>query len=993
MDPNEASTLLDKWGSDTNTPSLQPILDVEKPTGTGAQPEPQETNEQGIPVLPDQPTVERFRKAYQERNQKEDVPLDIDTGLSAGLRARMSFRSTPEDQFKFLQKEYGDDNVRLSEDNVPIVRITDPKTKKSTDFRSNPIGAHPKDIVELAGQIPDIAASLLADRFIPGGSLYGGKLSKEGGIGRKLLSLIVMAGGQETGGATKDVATRFLDKSPVNLDEIAKRRALNFGEDLAVGGALGSTAKAATKIGSPFNKLTQETLDHRAAMEHFGGVGFNYPSTAAEMTGSPLLGRVEAYNRPLPGSSSVFNRISEEQKKTVQDIQKYMMDFSPNAPSLEESGAQAMGALSSKATPTAEAAETAESALKKTGTSEAARQMGRKIVDQPSINPSELGGNLRASAIAKRDAFRDESNALYQKVYQHPDANQFNIDSSSLADKARKLLDKLPAAETRVSEPSQMVDRYGHPILRDIEGKEIQRNFVSPSVLTKLNDLSALKDGKFRLGDLLQMRTEVSNEIQRGKAIGNVKDHWMQEIHKALDESINDGLGKLKSPELKNLWTQANKHYADNVGKFNTSGISDLFRDPEEPGFVGNKALVTRAMSGDNAEDVFGSYKQFFGRNSTEVNGLKQAVKDRIFNDAFDHSTQTVSGDKLLQGLGDFFNKNPSMAKEVFGNSATGIMQVGKGLSAGSSMEKAMSKVVDLKNIINSKFSPSEISDLTKRGDLTFSKLSELADAKEKMGQMYRNRIVSQVTKGDLSGAKMNPSSFVEFMSTKADPEDIHHAIALLSDRPDVMQQIKSRTIQQIFDQATVRGGESAGVRLADSPGEITSSGMLKALGDSTQKERYRSILGADTYRDMEELAKLLGPKETQQRAFSAAGGLAAGSRIHQLIKFPLKYASNFVTSAIEANIYANRGIRDYLANQVVTPEKSSALIYGAITSEPIIKAMTYQFGKEATRKYYSQIKQSFLDAQNEGRTPDETEDQKREKYRKVVESWGNSIR
>lgn len=937
------------------TQALKPVLDVGTRPGS-AQPTPPDVSETGVALAPGENNVSGMLDAYKSRNQQDDVPLDIDTGVPGLMRARLAFLGQMDKEVKVLQKQYGEQNVRMSDDGNLIVRTVDSKTGSPKDVLVDPKGTDPNDLWNAAAVVPEVVGYYLGTRYTPWGQK--GKLP---GMANKLKAIIAGSLGQEGAGAAKDIITSADEGQNLDLGDVAKRRLTNLPMDVGVGSAMGVAGKMTGKIISPFSNVTPEIMEARAAAEYWANRGLPYTATAAEKTGSPFLGRLEAYTSKIPGSSSVFDKIAAMQKQQVQKIQDYMMDFRPDAPSLESTGDEAMGALRAKATPAVEAANALEADAAQTGTREVAQALGKSSVSTPSVIPSQVGKDIRASAMAKREAFKGESNTLYGKVYAHPLAQQYNLDATGLANDAKDLLKKLPAPETITEKPTGILDKYGNAILRDEAGQKVMRNFVPQNVLSKLNDLTTLKGGKLRLGDLLKMRTDVSNEIAQGEAIPGMNTHYLGEIRGMLTKSIDENLSKLPDPELKNLWQAANKHYADNVGKFQKSGISELFRDPEQGNYLGDNSIVARAMQGDKGADVFNSYKEFFGATSPEFNNLKSAISERMFGDSFNHATGTINGGRLLQNLGEIFSKNPDVANEVFGKNAKQLSLLGKSLTATDAMSKAAVGGGNSAKILEQNFTPLEIQNLIKTKNLTYSKLLELADAKERMGQMYRNKIVGQATQGQLTADHINPSNFVEFMSTKADPSDIHHAVALISDRPEVLQDIKSRTVQQILDRATVRGGESVSARLAERPGEVTSSSLIKALGDSTQKDRYRAILGNETYTDLEQLAKLLGPKEAQQTTFSAAGGLAAGMQTHNMMHHLEKYVKGFIVNALEANAYTMPGLKAYLSNTTVTPANEGKIMYGFITSSPMITAMERQFGPKMTQKIYSDIKSGYM--------------------------------
>lgn len=921
------------------------------------------------------------REDYRYVNKQGDVPLDIESGIDPWTRSMLSFRRTQDDQLAYLEKKYGKGSVRMSSDGVPIVRVIDSQTKKPKDVRATEMGMSLKDFLDLSGQVPEIAGGILAARF------GGGAGAAEKGVIPRLGNILSMSVGQEAVGGVKDATVRGIDDQPVNFEEIAKSRASMLPIDVAAGagiGAIGGMVKGGSRLISPFANPNEVTTQFRDAVKYFKDKGIELPMTPGEASGSSLLLRTEAMARQLPGSSGVMKDIVEKQNAAMARIQKTAMGLPLDAttsslPTDEQAGKKAISALGDKVAPFEEQKATAKEELAQTGTKEieSALQTGAPV-DVP-----KLGQQLRKSALSKREVFQAQSAADYGKVYEHPLANQYVLSADKLSTDAKGLLAKLPAPESITETPTGITDRYGNEILRDEAGSKIMRNFVPPNVLTKLNDLAALKGGKFRLGDLLKMRTDVANDIAQGEAIPGMNTHYLSQIKGMIDDTLKGELGKY--PELKNLWQTANDNYAKGVQPFQKTGISELYKEQGQGGYVGDTQAVERAMGSGKGQDMFAAYKEFFGEQSPEYQGLKRAVVDKLLGTSRNTENALIDPRAFLRNLGNLATASPNTVKDVFGNKLTDLVNIGQIMTAtdsadrfaASGYDKALAQHIPVKDLMS----------MIARGEPTSLKLMNLIATEKAAGVVYRNSVLKQIAKGTFTGDSVKPSQFIRYFSTQAEPTDVHQVISMLGDKPAVLQDIRSKVAQDIFDRAypTAQSIDNPAL-LSGEPRVLSQQGLQNALGDATQRERYKAILGADTYQDIQNLTKYLAPRGIGERAFSAAGGLSAGQQIAGLIqKGDLKYLAQGAKNWLMAQMYTHPTIRAWASNTAMPTVYTSGFTRYLIASTPIVQAAYKEFGEKRAKEMMAEANASIdrVASENQGKPMDDQ--QRMEQYQKML--------
>jgi hypothetical protein len=971
----------------TNTPVLSDALGLSVPDALPPDdmPSPAPQTMRG--------RILREESAFNEANTVPGTEFDTQSGADAWTRFRLASERTQADKMAYLTKHFGEGNVRMATDGTPIVKVEDEKHPGTfKDILVNPEKITAGDFFALAGHAPEIVGSMLA--------LYAGGTSKVGMLA-KLRNLAVMAAGQEGGGAIQDVANRKASGQPVDPHEIVGSRAEMAGYDMAAGALLGTLGKAGSKLKAPFASADLEAADARAAAKYLGNRlspgntlpmswpadaplpfywpnpsanGYKIPQTVGEATGNKFFQRVEAQVGQKPGSSAAFEAIRKEQNAALVKIQNMALGLPADAteadvaalPTSEETGTKAMEAIEGKVAPAKAAVDAAGKDLAETGSAEIRKGLG--ATGAGPVDVPALGARMRAVAMARREQFEAKSAEDYGKVYAHPLANSYVLSSDKLAADASALLKQLPAPETITETPTGIVDQFGNEILRDESGRKVMRNFVPPNVLTKLNDLSALKGGKFRLGDLLKMRTDVSNDIAQGEAIPGMNTHYLSQIRGMLTDTINSELDKLPDDSLKTLWKTANDNYAAGVKQFTKTGISELYRAPEQGGYLGDSQVVRRALSGPNAVDQFRAYKEFYGENSPEFKAVKQSVLDDLVGRSEQTSVRIpgageplIDANKFVQNLVALKQNQPEIANEVLPNSTklanSGLlMQAGLDTAVGKAPAQAFS----------GKVSVSDLEGLVRSGDLTATRLNALIDKQDQLSTIYQNKIIHQIATGKFIGDKINPTEFASRFAS-AEPKDIHQVMAMLSDRPDILQEIKSATVRDIFNDATVLKGQTAGQLLKDLPGQVNSSGLIGALGDRTQKERFRAILGDMTYKDIEEMAKFLGPMEKTQQVYKSAAGLQIGAQIAGLERGGVfKFGGQVLRGMFIGTTLTSPPIRAWLSNVAVTPENASAVANAMIASTPFVEQLYRTLGPDEGARVASEMRESIQMAAKE---------------------------
>lgn len=895
--------------ADTNAISLLPATEqeVQRASANYAQ------TRAASPVVQDQQPG--GDEALVKLGARPGVPMDMESGIPFMTRLRSEFQPTPEEEEKALTNVYGQGNVRRN--GFGWLIVTKPgKDGKPTDTLVDPVGVDTGDLATVLKAMP---------------SIIGGGLAMKGasfapGIVNAGMNLLRMTAGSRVAQGLTDAAVRESEGNPVNPGEIAQTQAGGAALDLALGAGIGLGAKAVGTAISPFAKPSGLQFDARSAQRYFfDKYGVWLDMTPAEMTGSGLLQRLEALEAQKPGASIPFEKLMKARQESIEELRR--MALNGNVPSEEEVARKALSAIGSKLAPLDRAVESAAFETRVAAENEIASTIGTKVDD------AALGKSMRERAEALRAEFQAKSKAEYDKVYSNPLTQEKNISGGPLADDAVELEKKLPSINERVNRIDY--DQYGNPIevqATKVGSGQVLKEFVPDSVLPKLQALKRGASDNFRLDELIAMRGEISNDIAQGEAVPGVQTRYLGKLRDALTTRIKEGLQKL-DPQLLSDWETANKNYAEGIAKFQKHGISNFFKHPEQPGFLGDTKIVNRVM-GEEGRDLYAAYKDFFGANSPEMAGVAQAARDDVLG--LSNLSTTIDARGLASRLEALDRSNPELLKDAFGANAKKLRESAKALSAARGENLPQNELLEA---INS-------------GNLSGKKLLEMQAAQAKRDDVYRNTLLKKISAGNIEAERIKPSEFVNSFVFKSEPAELKEAMGQLVGHPEIQEDIRRLTFQRVLDDATVVN-KSTGMQT------LSANDLEKVLGNEVDSKRLRTVLGPSTFEDLVQLKNFLKPGTVQQQAMRSAGGLSAGMQIAGLAEGGLgTYVPRAVKNFVLAQIYTNPATRAWIGNTAMDAGKTALVVNSLIASTPFLEALTKTTTQAGARKAVLSLKE-----------------------------------
>ncbi len=917
----------------------------------------------GAPTPPStftRPTAKSSQERFREEHAQPGVPLDVESGVPTWQKLMLEARRSRENQIKYLEGKYGEDNLRETRDGELFVKIPDPENKgKQKELLVFPHGKMTaSDLLSLSMAMPEVAG------WVAGEKLAGkipGMMTPAGNEARGLLPAAARLGagavGAETAGlVTKDLPANVYDFNSLNLTKAMEGRGEQAAADVGVGAVLGGVGKAIRFARAPLagsrGQLELDALQARKDLQAKYG-GRQVPFSVGESTGVPLFARSEAFVEKEPGGSGPIRKVKAQQEEALRELQRKMMGTS--IPLDEEVGQKAIAEIQSKIEPAVKGEETARGEL-------GAQAQGSlegiiSGVTQPSreLYKAALGGDIRSAVVAKRDAAKAEADRLYGEVRSAEGGTGKAFNGKPLQDRFNDILSSLPSVEETVTKPSTMLGPTGKPAFETTETKQsLLEKWPPDKLLARLREITSLKDPKFALSDLQQMRRDIYDDITKSEGKPELGVHYLAEIGQAITSFMKESIDALPSGDLKTALQAADKHYREQVVPFNRTGLTELFRAASEPGFVPDNQIVNRVLGGDNAYKNWQLMKETLGDTSTEFMRMKRAVADNILEASRLPGEQTIDAKSFAQNFYTFRRLNREISDDVFSPAEQSLFREARFLqyAQGDKMDAA------------------EVQKLLRSGSPTRAKLQALVDAERAKDTLYKNQIIKAIGDGKIDETTLRPTDFVNRLLSNSSfgVKDTKQVMNLLSSNPALRQEMRQKAFERIFRDAArpAKAEDITRTAAGDNTHILSGVSLNQALKDKAYRSKIETVLGPDYFSDLQNYIKLTAPLEKKEEAYALAGGLAAGSRIGQLEKVLegrgglLKFAGNTMRSFVFSWALSNPVMRAWLSRTASDPAGARSAVVMALTSPPFIQAVAKEFPGVTGARFINNLRQSI---------------------------------
>jgi hypothetical protein len=889
--------------------------------------------------------------SFQEKHGRigpdgERVPIDTDSGMDKSEYWRLAAQRDPDSQLAVLKKLYPDRNSRILDSGDVSLEVIDSKTGKPKDVMLNPSGVNAHDLIDLAVQAPEIGASIATAIATRG----RGTLKT---VAQMILSSV--AGGAT--GAARDAGARAAEGIPIRPGEIAKTRGAETALDLFLQGA-GSVAGKSTRIMSPFAKeIKPGTLefDLNQARDFFKkNFGVDYPVTPGESTGSVALRAVEAAETPQPGARTVMNSLREKGDATVREIQKVSLGtVTPE----EEIGKRGLQQLRNNIVePLEKALDEAREQASKKGQNRIVSLLDDAVgaTSSARVTPSMAGADTLKEFETKLAGAEAKVRAAYDKVNEIPGGTGDVLSGTPAARVAKEIRDELPTVQT--TKETVQYDQYGNPMARQKPSTEILKSGVPDGLLKALDDLEGLRNGKVSLQTLTNMKKAAFDAIAAFKtAHGDSKDRWFTKIAMAYEQGIEKGIAETGDPALKQALTDAKETYKRELLPFERPGVKELAKGEFDSARLSPEQITDRLFEGPKAIENFRMLKQVLGSGNPVFRTLKRAWADTQLT----KYTDPITGEINAKGLSDTLDKmvveRPELAAELFGKNY-------KELASALRYQRQFKNVKSVDD--------GEIKTLLSLRDPSRDDLANIIAMQKTRDKAYVNSMLKDIADGIQTESGIKPTEFLKRIRNTDTPSKDVELILSSMDKP-TREAIATAKMYELLDAASVVESKTAVSGLMDGGAlNISPKALASAMGRAGTPERARNELllrsappapGGYTREDvLENLVKLLLPREAKSDAFRSAGSIAGGAEVLRATRGPIQYAKNFVKKAILATAYTSELGHKLISNQKIGPAESAAFANILIASEPFIRRATDTFGPEMAKEIVADAKESI---------------------------------
>lgn len=884
---------------------------------------------------------------YVQRNAQPGVRLDVQDEVGPWIALMTAFRSEKDQKLKFLADVFGPDNVRADDQGDPLIRVTDKSTGQPKDIPLNASGMSVNDLMTVVSAIPQGAValkSIMTGRGIP-------KIGQVKGAKGFLRDVTAGSIGAEAAGAAQDVATRAYDEMPIELSDILYERAKQVPADMAMDFALAGAGRVANfakrgitqgdwGVASPLWRFRGNIQNDAIEAQKFikDKTGIDIPMTAAETTGIPFIAKLYEYVYKHPAGASPILAEREVKDAAKKAFQEWLIEPATLADD-ELIGRQAIQMLDALKSRTAEGVESAAKAAK-TDITQRIGSIGGKISNSPQMAFEEVGDSVRKKIVSGRDTAKAEQRAMREEIASMEGGTGKIFDSQiiGLQDRAKKQLAGLPAPEKTITEQSTLIDEFGNSQKVTKTGQVLEKEFVPSKVVERLKSLT--EDKKYSLSDLIQMRSDVYEDITAGQAVPNTGTHYLNEIGKMLTSAIDEGIEKLPNGQLKTKLVAANKQYKEKVIPYESSGISDLFKQVTEPGFVENTDVVSRLMrDGDKYQRTV----QFIGTDSAEHKALKRSVFDQLMIDsAEDLEGKVLNPQSLARNLREMA-KNPktrAIFKDVFGPKGQQIANESSFLESVNMIESGKIPKEDLEKVLT--------------GNAPAS-LKSLVSAYKKKQEVFNNKVIRDLVSGELEPSKIKSEDFVNYFVDAGSFSEIAQAWGHLASDPQLQDQIRRKMIEQVFARArrSVEPADIAAKLRGDKTHVVSSDALYKALGNDENQKKLALIIGKDRMDLLKASTSMQAAEDWAKMEAGETGIFASGNAVGGVLRMKpsvtglSKEAMDFIKYKMIAVMISSPGFRKAISS-TYTPKEIPWLAKAVVTSQPFVEAVVEDAGNNS---------------------------------------------
>lgn len=852
--------------------------------------------------------IERARERYGDNvNLTEGAPL-LD-------RIATSFMRDTKDRITYYKSQYGDDAVRVAQDEngEDILIIRKPNGE---EILVDEVGMSQRDMADMAGYLPEVVGTFvgagLAGRF--GGGL----------VRKKVMKYILEAAGAsaaaQTTGAAQDAIVRVSVGNDIDVPEIAfergKRAAHDFAADMIMGAGIRVAKRGGNFMLNPARTLKSSYAGVRDMATQSADKIYkltrgevDIPLDPATMTESDFVSRMQSFILNMPGGSALKDLI-DKQKDSLRDVYKYLAGNAEDLTSFQ-TGRNVIQVLENKVDNLGQYKEVVRNKVVDSGV----RNLN-KIYDNASVGRfgkgtyrETVGQAIRDEARLQRRLFKDESNKLFSLAENTAEMRGPIFDMTGFKAVAEQLYQKG---------------------LKDVESGGTIDEVLSPTV-KKFIDIARKSDNKVNYLEIKDLRGTLNDAFAQDSALGDYTNRQLSQLSETLTASVSEAGG---NKEVQKALRAANTFYSKHAKKFQTNLFEKIHKDPRKGG-IANADLASSLIKGRS--ENYDELMELMGHSPDAQNLIKRTVVNDLIERFSDGNT--VNASEMLRFISDPEKANRKVIDDVFGKKK--FTQLKQEL-------KLLEKVND------PRVKSSDLEDLIASGNVSRARVEKLIKARKQEESVYRNTIIKQVLDGDVDA--FNPQEFVDKALVSGNVDELGKVMQMIRGTQAEVD-FKRKVIQKYFYSAAKKEDPEdfakAGVLIDPNRMKQLLKGDKGGIKDAKQK--LETILSEEEMDLFNNLVNVSAATGVSSRTGKVAGGLAAGGLINSMITSgPLRTMTSTVKYAFAAHMITNPVTLQWLRNNAEIGDLPDISRY-VLTSPTFIAAVLNDgnYEREASRLFY----------------------------------------
>jgi hypothetical protein len=850
-----------------------------------------------------------------------NIPVDTQTGADASTRASLSFRPTMDEKLKFLEGEYGKENVFLRQGQL-FIRTPDGEGGQ-VDLKVDETANTAKELADFSGRIPETAAAIAIAALTKSPT----SLFQLGRLSRPSLTAAGVGGVQDT-------MVRFKDDNDFNIGETFKRR----GVEAVIGSIIDGGVLGAVKLGrgianpiiSPFGGKSGEfQKDALRAIDDLNKeFGIKVTPTTAMETGSEAAIRAEVFSESVApgGPLALKNAKMGEDLKLIQDM---LTKTSTKAPTdheilqgfrdvfIREKGDIIREASNIRSSVALEMQKDFESVMRNlTGT-------------PPMQSLIESAKQIRGKIISKNDQVTKVRNQLYDDAYTAIEqAGGGKIPAEQLAVAVDQALSDLPKT-VRGDIIEQFIPGVANRFKKGIEKRA---ESVEGAFIHKPEPLSFREIKK------------MSNLLKEGvdfEAISGFNNSIAKRVASVLDKQAKLSISGPKFSAATKKLDKANKFFKDEVLKFRESGIRELFVSMKGGKPVFDEDIILNLMSKSGGPTRIRQLKDILGETSAEYGLVKRAVMDKTLETAVD-GRGWINGKAALTLLG---NLDKDIQQELFGQKGLQVIRKlkdiasAKGVAMGDIPKDDLLKTTDT-------FTDTE-------AGLLFQKLAGAEVLEKRAKKNYANTIIKAVIDDEAGAGIIDPGQFISKFYHDASAKELKQVMSKIPAGSDIHEGVRIKLIEDFLIRS--QNLKTAKDFAIGAKGRDVLFDVKKATNQlKKEASKLETVLSPKDIKNIQDLISVEALRVHRDVTGGLAGGLAAGEvtsnpirNIHKIVQFRLISTALASEGAIGAWAKNTWRIPDLSANAVKTLMGTSQgvkLLQRQMQEDPNLKKFVMDF-------------------------------------------------